>query len=75
MYLHQKMIRIYADIVQNHTLQGVFLNFWRAVYINIFWLWLSFLNMNAFGGCFDRKKLCIQGMHVICSGITWESNP
>ncbi len=22
-YLHQKMIRIYADIVQNHTLPGV----------------------------------------------------
>ncbi len=33
MYLHQKMIRIYADIVQNHTLPGVFPNFWRAVYI------------------------------------------
>ncbi len=32
MYLHQKMIRIYADIVQNHTLPGVFPNFWRAVY-------------------------------------------
>ncbi len=23
-YLHHKMIRIYADIVQNHTLPGVF---------------------------------------------------
>ncbi len=33
MYLHQKMIRIYADIVQNHTLPGVFPNFWRAVYL------------------------------------------
>ncbi len=32
-YLHQKMIRIYADIVQNHTLPGVFPNFWRAVYV------------------------------------------
>ncbi len=31
-YLHQK-IRIYADIVQNHTLPGVFPNFWRAVYM------------------------------------------
>ncbi len=30
-YLHQKMIRIYADIVQNKTLPGVFPNFWRAV--------------------------------------------
>ncbi len=29
-YLHQKMIRIYADIVQNHTLPGVFPNFWRG---------------------------------------------
>ncbi len=36
MYLHQKMIRIYADIVQNHTLAGVFPNFWRAVYIYIY---------------------------------------
>ncbi len=36
MYLHQKMIRIYADIVQNHTLPGVFPNFWRAVYIYIY---------------------------------------
>ncbi len=27
MYLHQKMIRIYADIVQNHTLPGAFPNF------------------------------------------------
>ncbi len=35
MYLHQKMIRIYADIVQNHTLPGVFPNFWRAVYIRV----------------------------------------
>ncbi len=35
MYLHQKIIRIYADIVQNHTLPGVFPNFWRAVYIQI----------------------------------------
>ncbi len=26
------MIRIYADIVQNHTLPGVFPNFWRVVY-------------------------------------------
>ncbi len=34
MYLHQKIIRIYADIVQNHTLPGVFPNFWRAVYIH-----------------------------------------
>ncbi len=34
-YLHQKMIRIYADIVQNHTLP-VFPNFWRAVYIYIY---------------------------------------
>ncbi len=33
MYLHQKIIRIYADIVQNHTLPGVCPNFWRAVYI------------------------------------------
>ncbi len=33
MYLHQKMIRIYSDIVQNHTLPGVFPNFWRAVYV------------------------------------------
>ncbi len=33
MYLHQKIIRIYADIIQNHTLPGVFPNFWRAVYI------------------------------------------
>ncbi len=29
MYLHQKIIRIYADIVQNHTLPGVFPNFGR----------------------------------------------
>ncbi len=36
MYLHQKMIRIYADIIQNHTLPGVFPNFWRAVYIYIY---------------------------------------
>ncbi len=35
MYLHQKIIRIYADIVQNHTLPGVFPNFWRAVYLYI----------------------------------------
>ncbi len=34
-YLRQKMIRIYADIVQNHTLP-VFPNFWRAVYISQF---------------------------------------
>ncbi len=33
MYLHQKIIRIYADIVLNHTLPGVFPNFLRAVYI------------------------------------------
>ncbi len=33
MYLHQKIIRIYADTIQNHTLPGVFPNFWRAVYI------------------------------------------
>ncbi len=32
LYLHQKMIRIYADIVQNHTLPGVYPNFWRAMY-------------------------------------------
>ncbi len=36
-YLHQKMIRIYADIVQNHTLPGVFPNFWRAVYMWDYW--------------------------------------
>ncbi len=36
MYLHQKIIRIYADIIQNHTLPGVFPNFWRAVYIYIY---------------------------------------
>ncbi len=35
-YLHQKMIRIYADIVQNHTLPGVFPNFWRAVYVYVY---------------------------------------
>ncbi len=35
-YLHQKIIRIYADIVQNHTLPGVFPNFWRAVCIYIY---------------------------------------
>ncbi len=29
-----KIIRIYADIVQNHTLPGVIPNFWRAVYDN-----------------------------------------
>ncbi len=29
-----KIIRIYADIVQNHTLPEVFPNFWRAVYAN-----------------------------------------
>ncbi len=29
------MIRIYADIVQNHPLPGVFPNFWRAVYVYI----------------------------------------
>ncbi len=32
MYLHQKIIRIYADIFQNHTLPGVIPNFWRVVY-------------------------------------------
>ncbi len=31
-YLHQKMIRIYADIVKNRTLP-VFPNFWRAVQV------------------------------------------
>ncbi len=35
MYLHQKIIRIYADIVQNHSLPGVFPNFWKAVYIGL----------------------------------------
>ncbi len=34
MYLQQKIIWIYADIVQNHTLPGVFPNFWRAVYFS-----------------------------------------
>ncbi len=34
MYLHQRIIRIYADIVQNHTLP-VFPNFWRAVYVTL----------------------------------------
>ncbi len=38
-YLHQKMIRIYADIVQNHTLPGVFPNFWRAVYLQSYLLY------------------------------------
>ncbi len=26
---------LYADFVQNHTLPGVFPNFWRAVYIKM----------------------------------------
>ncbi len=38
-YLHQKIVRIYADIVQNHTLPGVFPNFWRAVYILTIYSW------------------------------------
>ncbi len=33
MYLHQKIIRIYADIVQNHSLPGVFQTVGGQVYI------------------------------------------
>ncbi len=45
-YLHQKIIRIYADFIQNHTLPGVFPNFWRAVYIQ---------NSNALSVCLFSK--------------------
>ncbi len=44
-----KILRIYADIVQNHTLPGVFPNFWRAVYIVCT---VCFLNESTVWGCY-----------------------
>ncbi len=48
MFLHQKMIRIYADIIQNHTMPGVFPNFWRAVCVYIYiYIYISGVKISA----------------------------